>query len=99
MSEIISNKSLSEGEQPPKIEFPCDYPIKIIGDADPDFVELVVEIVCRHAADFDPATVNSRDSSKGKFRSVAVSIIATGEPQLEKLYADLKATGRVKMVI
>ena len=99
MSEIISNKRLSEGEKPPKIEFPWDYQIKIIGDADPDFVELVVEIVCRHAADFDPATVNSRDSSKGKFRSVAVSIIATGEPQLEKLYADLKATGRVKMVI
>ena len=99
MSEIISNKSLPEAEEPPKIEFPCDYPIKIIGDADPDFVELVVGIVCRHAAGFDPATANSRDSSKGKFRSVAVNIIATGESQLEKLYADLKATGRVKMVL
>ena len=99
MSEIISNKSLPDGEEPLKIDFPCDYPIKIIGDADRDFVELVVGIVCRHAADFDPETVNSRDSSRGKFRSVTVNIIATSESQLEKLYADLKATGRVKMVI
>tara|TARA_B100000767_G_scaffold274224_1_gene306556 strand:- start:1477 stop:1776 length:300 start_codon:yes stop_codon:yes gene_type:complete len=99
MSEIISNQYLPDGEEPPKIIFPCDYLIKIIGDAEPDFIDVVVAIVCRHAADFDPATVNSRDSSKGKFRSVAVNIIATGEPQLENLFADLKATGRVKMVI
>ena len=99
MSKIISNQHLPEGEEPPKIEFPCEYLIKIIGDAEPDFIDLVVQIVCQHAPGFDPTTVKSRDSSKGKFRSVAVNIMATGEPQLERLFADLKATGRVKMVI
>ena len=34
----------------PKIEFPCDYVIKVIGDAAPDFVEFVVGVVEQHAS-------------------------------------------------
>lgn len=99
MSELISNKSLPGDQEPPLIEFPCDYPIKILGDAAEDFVEMVVAIVCKHATDFDATSATSRDSSKGKFRSVSVVITATGEPQLQALFDELKSTGRVKMVI
>lgn len=99
MSELISNKSLSGDQEPPLIEFPCDYPIKILGDSADDFVEMVVGIVCKHAPDFDATSASSRDSSKGKFRSVSVVITATGEPQLQALFDELKATGHVKMVI
>ena len=33
----------------PKIEFPCDYPVKVMGANDDDFVDVVVEIGRRHA--------------------------------------------------
>lgn len=99
MSEIIGNQTLPEGQEEPKIEFPCDYPIKVLGEASDAFDQLVVSIVLKHAPDFDIKTVTSRDSSKGKFRSVGVTIRATGEPQIMALFEELKATGLVKMVI
>ncbi len=87
-------------QQPPKIEFPCpDYPIKVIGRDEPGFRDLVVEIMQKHVADFDPATVGEQPSSKGSFLSVRVRITATGPGQLKAIHQDLMASGRVKMVI
>lgn len=99
MSEIISHQTLPEGEDAPKIEFPCAYPIKVLGEADETFTEFVVSVIQKYAPDLDLATVSSRDSSKGTFRSVTVVITATGEPQIKALFEDLKSSSRVKMVI
>lgn len=83
----------------PRVEFPCDYPIKVVGDAAPDFEATVVEVIEEHAPGLDRRTVNAVDSRNGKFRSVRVSITATGHDQLQALFASLKATGRVHMVL
>jgi putative lipoic acid-binding regulatory protein len=86
--------------QAPKIDFPCErYPIKVIGDAGEGFAELVIEVVQRHAADFDPAHLKARDSSNGRFVSVQVLITAISIEQLQSIHLDLKATGRVHMVL
>ena len=85
-------------QQPPKIEFPCDYEIRIMGHSAPDFRDVCVDIIHRHAADFD-GTCRVKPSRAGTFESVMVKIVATGEEQLKAIYEDLKATGRVKMVI
>ncbi|MFT5888119.1 MAG: putative lipoic acid-binding regulatory protein [Zhongshania sp.] len=83
----------------PKIEFPCDYPIKVIGTAGVGLRERVVEIMRIHAGDIDETIITERVSSEGRFQSLTVTIIATGEPQLKDIFADLKATGIVKMVL
>ena len=85
--------------EPPKIEFPCDYPIKVIGKAAPDFKDFVIKTISVHAPDLDPSQVEINPSRNGKFVSVRLSIVATGKPQLENLFEDLKASGRVTMVI
>lgn len=86
--------------QAPKIEFPCkNYPIKVIGEAGEGFTDMVIEVMQRHAADFDTGTLVTRDSSKGRFLSVQVLITATGVEQLEAIHVDLRATGRVHMVL
>lgn len=86
--------------QAPKIEFPCArYPIKIIGEASEGFTEMVVEIMQRHTADFDATTLSIRDSKNGRFLSVQVLITATGVDQLQAIHQDLRATGRVQMVL
>ncbi|MDT4865311.1 hypothetical protein D3C76_693400 [compost metagenome] len=86
--------------QPPKIEFPCErYPIKVIGDAGDGFSDMVIEIIQRHAPDFDSTTVTIRDSRNGRFLSVQVLITATGVEQLQNIHNDLRATGRVHMVL
>lgn len=87
-------------QQPPTIEFPCaDYPIKIIGDNCDTFVEVVLEVLKRHAPEVDPESVVCRDSSKGRFVSVQVCINAQGVEQLEKINRDLRETGIVRMVL
>lgn len=85
--------------KPPKIEFPCDYTIKVIGTSAPDFTEFVVEVVEQHAPGLSKADISVTDSSKGRFSSVQLKILATGEEQLKALFDDLKASGRVHMVL
>ena len=84
----------------PKIEFPCErYPIKVIGEAGEGFRELVLEVIQRHAPDCDETTLVTRDSRNGRFLSVQVLITATGVEQLQAIHVDLRATGRVHMVL
>lgn len=83
----------------PKIEFPCDYVIKVIGNAAPDFTEFVVSVVEQHAPGIRDEHVTVNDSSKGRFSSVQLKIVATGEDQLKALFEELKASGRVHMVL
>ena len=84
---------------PPKITFPCDYPLKVVGDAADDFPATVCQVIVRHAPDFDETTLEVVDSRNGRFQSVRVTIVATGEQQLSQLFNELKATGRVHMVV
>ncbi|PRY63974.1 hypothetical protein B0H98_107119 [Vreelandella songnenensis] len=83
----------------PKITYPCDYPLKVVGDAAEDFPACVCQVVVRHAPDFDESTMQVVESRTGRFQSVRISIRATSEAQISQLFDDLKATGRVHMVV
>lgn len=85
---------------PPRIEFPCpDYPIKVMGDAGDELHSCVISVMERHAPDFDTAKLSVRDSRNGRFQSYTVFITATGEPQLQAIFEDLKQSQAVKMVL
>jgi putative lipoic acid-binding regulatory protein len=83
----------------PTIEFPCQYPIKVMGEAVDDFRVDVVEIFRRHAPEVSDDQVTVRESAKGNYLSITVVIQATGEAQLTALFADLKAVDSVKLVL
>ncbi len=85
--------------EPPKIEFPCDYPVKVLGRSVPEFESVVVDVIERHAPGFPRDSISMRASREGTFVSLTVQITATGKPQLEALHQDLLATGLVQMVI
>jgi len=83
-----------------RIEFPCEnYPIKIVGEASPDYERLVLEAVESHAPGFDRSGATIRDSKNGRYCSVTVKITATGEDQLKALFEDLKRQPLVRMVL
>ncbi|NLY13183.1 MAG: DUF493 domain-containing protein [Gammaproteobacteria bacterium] len=87
-------------QQAPKIEFPCEnYPIKIIGDSCDSFIDVVIEVLQRHAPEVDPAAITRRDSSNGRFLSLQVHIHAQCIEQLEDINRDLRETGIVRMVL
>lgn len=83
----------------PRIEFPCDYTIRVVGDAAPDFRAFVLEVMDRHAQGIEHHRVSVRESRNARFFSVTVTITATGEEQLRAIHSDLKASGRVHMVL
>lgn len=87
-------------EQPkPKIEFPCAYPVRVLGRHAEDFTSMVVAIVRRHDPDLQEEQVSVRPSSGGNYVSVQLVITATGTAQLRALFDDLKASGRVELVL
>lgn len=86
-------------QEPPKIEFPCAYPLKVVGNSAEDFRDYVLDVLTRHAGPIDMDTVQEMPSRKGNFTSVRATITATGEQQLQEIFEELKSSGRVHMVI
>ena len=87
------------GGERPRIEFPCDYPIKIVGDAGEDFRVLVETIVERHAPDYRGETMEMRRSREGKYLSITCTVNARSREQLDGLYRELSAHEGVIMVL
>ena len=83
----------------PLIEFPCDYPIKVIGDVSSAAVNEIITVVRKHAPEVTPDEVSTRKSRKGNFHSVRITIIATGEAQLRTLHEELIALDSVRLVL
>jgi putative lipoic acid-binding regulatory protein len=100
VAELITGSGAGVGgQEPPKIEFPCEYPVKVLGRNVSEFQPTVMEIFERHAPGFDQETIVLRDSRKGTFQSMTITIVATGPDQLDSLHKDLVATGLVQMVL
>ena len=83
----------------PKIEFPCLYPLKIIGHSVKNFRETVTAQIERHTGRIDPNLIAVKSSRKNNYISVNITIAATGEEQLSKIFEDLKKIKSVKMVL
>lgn len=81
------------------LTFPCEFPIKIVGRRSDDFAQAMLEIVLRHAPDFDAATMGMRPSSQGAYLSLTCVINATSREQLDGLYRELSGDARVVMVL
>lgn len=79
------------GESESLLEFPCRFPIKMMGRADESFSTLAVALVARHAGNIDSAAIQTAESSNGNFLSVTVTIDAQSQEQLDNIYRDLSA--------
>jgi len=86
-------------EEATLLAFPCDFPIKIMGKTQTGFAQAVIEIVRRHAPDFEPATLEMRPSREGKYLSLTCTVRAMSREQLDDLYRELCAHPMVTMVL
>ena len=71
------------------LEFPCQFPIKIMGPATQEFENEVVAILHRHVPDLSEAAISRRESSANKYAALTVTINATSKAQLDAIYQDL----------
>ena len=81
------------------IEYPCDFPIKIMGARVDGFAQAVIEVVLRHAPDFEPAGAEMRPSSKGNYLAVTCTFRAVSQVQVDAMYRELTAHPMVKVVL
>jgi len=81
------------------IEYPCDFPIKVMGARVDGFAESMVQIAKQFDPEFDPATLEMRPSKAGNYLSVTLTIRATSREQLDNMYLALTAHPMVKVAL
>ena len=81
------------------LQFPCDFPIKIIGARLDDYAQAVLQVVRAHAPDYDATTLEMRPSRQGAYLSLTCTVRATSQAQLDALYRELSSHPLVKVVL
>jgi putative lipoic acid-binding regulatory protein len=81
------------------LAFPCDFPIKVMGKRQAGFAQAIVDIVKRHAPDYDAATLEMRTSREATYLSLTLTVRATSREQLDELYRELCDHPMVAMVL
>ena len=80
-------------------EFPCEFPIKIMGKANDSFEIEVTQIIHRHVADLSESAIKRRESNKSNYAALTVTITASSREQLDAIYIDLTASEHVIMAL
>lgn len=81
------------------IEYPSEFPIKIMGVMQDAFAETMVELVKQHDPSFHAGKMEMRPSAKGNYLGLTVMVYATSRTQLDALYRALTSHPMVKMVL
>lgn len=81
------------------IEYPSQFPIKVLGANVEGFAEAIVAIARRFDPAFDVATLERRPSAAGKYLGLTVTITATSREQLDELYRTLSTHPMVKYTL
>ena len=79
--------------------FPCEFPIKAMGKAVPELEAAVLEIMHRHVPDLGEGAIRIRESSKGNYVSITVTIQARSRDQLDAIYMELSACEHIAFAI
>lgn len=86
-------------EQETLIEFPCDFPIKVMGETHADFTSEVIKTIHALEPSFDASKIEMRGSSGGKYISLTCSVYVTSKPQLDDIYRALTSHPMVKVTL
>lgn len=71
------------------IDFPCDFPVKVMGAALPEFHNVIANIASKHDTQFNNDETKHKVSKTGKYVSLTLNIHAVDKPQLDALYQEL----------
>jgi putative lipoic acid-binding regulatory protein len=81
------------------IEFPCRFPIKVMGRDQSEFEARVLQIISVHVDDITADDVAIRASKNGNFLSITVTINARDQEQLDRIYRTLTASEQILYVL
>ena len=81
------------------LEFPCTFPIKMMGRDTPPFRQAVRELVEKHTGPVDDTAIQNALSKNGRFVSVTITVSAESQQQLDDIYRDVSAHDDVLMAL
>ncbi|MDJ0792805.1 MAG: DUF493 domain-containing protein [Woeseiaceae bacterium] len=81
------------------IEFPCQFPIKMMGRDTPEFRATARALVEKHAGPVADDAVQAALSRNARFVSVTVTITAESQEQLDSIYRDVTSHDDVLMAL
>ncbi|CUI06249.1 DUF493 family protein [Massilia sp. P8910] len=81
------------------IEYPSDFPIKVMGPTHEDFAATIVDVVLEFDPTFHIGRLEVRPSPKGNFTGLTVTVRAISRAQLDDLYRALHGHPMVKIVM
>jgi putative lipoic acid-binding regulatory protein len=84
---------------PPLIEFPCDFPIKVMGETHETFAQTIVDLIQNIVPGFNASHVEMRASSGAKYISLTCTVHVTSQAQLDDIYRLLSAHPLVKFTL
>ena len=80
-------------------EFPCEFPLKVMGHHNDEFRSVVLGIVQKHVGPVDPSKIKERPSKDGTYLSFTFTFTAQSKAQLDALYTELTSCERVRFVL
>ena len=99
---MSASQNPPSGSDPRKdslIEYPCRFPIKVMGAMVDGFADALAEVAREFDPGFDASTMELRPSKGGNYLGVTLVITATSREQLDGLYLRLTGHPMVKIVL
>jgi len=84
---------------PPLIDFPCTFPIKVMGETHEEFSTTMVSVIQTLVPSFTAEHVIMRASSAGKYISLTCNVYVSSQDQLDDIYRLLSAHPLVKFAL
>ena len=81
------------------IEFPCDFPIKIIGTNSENFTNELKSIALKHFPKMKADAISEQASKRSNFLSLTVVVFAKNQEMLDAFYNEITKHPDVKMVL
>ncbi len=81
------------------LEFPCRFPIKVMGAATDEFRSLALGIVTRHFGPLTPGDIEERPSSGGRYLGLTITVRAESKAQLDAVYGELTSCRQVLVAL
>jgi putative lipoic acid-binding regulatory protein len=83
----------------PLINFPCTFPIKVIGLMQDGFAQEIASVIKKIDTRFDESCIEMQPSSKNNYLSLTVNVYVVNQKQLDDIYRVLSSHSLVKFVL
>lgn len=99
--DVLDNAAADNGapDKDALFNFPCDFPIKVMGKSDPKFAQAVTQAIQQFDPQFDESKIETRPSSGGNYTGLTCTVHATSRAQLDDIYRALSSHPMVKLAM